>query len=229
MKYDEKYKILKKKFDFQKGLLILEGAGTYILTKGRECMLNGIWGFFVIGGILTGAFLGRMDLVTGAVIDGGRSAMELAFTMAGVVAVWSGILKIAEAGGMIDALAGKMTPMMDFLFPTVPRAHRARKYIATNFVANFLGLGWAATPAGLMAMKELQKLNREEKGTASSAMCMFLTVNMTSLQLVTVNILAYRAEFGSQNAAEIVGVGILATAVTTLAGISLAKLMERRG
>lgn len=192
-------------------------------------MLNGIWGFFVIGGILTGAFLGRMDLVTGAVINGGKSAMELAFTMAGVVAVWSGVLKIAEAGGMIDALAGKMTPMMDFLFPTVPREHRARKYIATNFVANFLGLGWAATPAGLMAMKELQKLNREEKGTASSAMCMFLTVNMTSLQLVTVNILAYRAEFGSQNAAEIVGVGILATAITTLAGISLAKLMERRG
>lgn len=202
---------------------------TYILTKGRERMLNGIWGFFVIGGILTGAFLGRMDLVTGAVINGGKSAMELAFTMAGVVAVWSGVLKIAEVGGMIDALAGKMTPMMDFLFPTVPRAHRARKYIATNFVANFLGLGWAATPAGLMAMKELQKLNREEKGTASSAMCMFLTVNMTSLQLVTVNILAYRAEFGSQNAAEIVGVGILATAITTLAGISLAKLMERRG
>ncbi len=191
-------------------------------------MLNGIWGFFVIGGILTGAFLGRMDMVTQAVIDGGKSAMELAFTMAGVVAVWSGVLKIAERGGMIDALAGKMTPLMDVLFPSVPRRHKARKYIAANFAANFLGLGWAATPAGLLAMKELQKLNQEEKGTASAAMCMFLTVNMTSLQLVTVNILAWRAKYGSQNPAEIVGVGILATLITTIVGTLAAKAIEGR-
>ncbi|MBR2850992.1 MAG: nucleoside recognition protein [Anaerotignum sp.] len=191
-------------------------------------MLNGIWGFFVIGGILTGAFLGRMDVVTQAVIGGGKSAMELAFTMAGVVAVWSGVLKIAEKGGMIDALAEKMTPLMDFLFPSVPRSHKARKYIAANFAANFLGLGWAATPAGLLAMQELQKLNREEMGTASAAMCMFLTVNMTSLQLVTVNILAWRAEYGSRNPAEIVGVGIVATLITTVFGTVLAKIVEGR-
>jgi len=191
-------------------------------------MLNGIWGFFVIGGILTGAFRGRMDVVTQAVIGGGKSAMELAFTMAGVVAVWSGVLKIAEKGGMIDALAEKMTPLMDFLFPSVPRSHKARKYIAANFAANFLGLGWAATPAGLLAMQELQKLNREEMGTASAAMCMFLTVNMTSLQLVTVNILAWRAEYGSRNPAEIVGVGIVATLITTVFGTVLAKIVEGR-
>ena len=191
-------------------------------------MLNGIWGFFMIGGILTGAFLGRMDLVTQAVIGGGKTAIELAFAMAGVVAVWSGVLKIAEKGGMIDVLAGKMTPIMDVLFPSVPRHHKARKYIAANFAANFLGLGWAATPAGLLAMKELQKLNREEKGTASAAMCMFLTVNMTSLQLVTVNILAFRAEYGSQNPAEIVGAGILATIITTIFGTLAAKIVERR-
>ncbi|MBR5793544.1 MAG: nucleoside recognition protein [Anaerotignum sp.] len=189
-------------------------------------MLNNIWGFFLMGGILTGAFLGRMDLVTQAVIGGGRSAVELAFAMAGVVAVWSGVLKIAEKGGMIDALTGKMTPLMDFLFPSVPRFHKARKYIAANFAANFLGLGWAATPAGLLAMQELQKLNREEKGTASSAMCMFLTVNMTSLQLVTVNILAFRAEYGSHNPAEIVGIGIVATLITTFVGVLAAKIIE---
>ncbi|MBQ5708595.1 MAG: nucleoside recognition protein [Anaerotignum sp.] len=191
-------------------------------------MLNGIWGFFMIGGILTGAFLGRMDMVTQAVIGGGKTAIELAFAMAGVVAVWSGVLKIAEKGGMIDALAGRLTPMMDVLFPSVPRCHKARKYIAANFAANFLGLGWAATPAGLLAMKELQKLNREEKGTASAAMCMFLTVNMTSLQLVTVNILAFRTEYGSENPAEIVGVGILATIITTIVGTFAAKIAEGR-
>lgn len=191
-------------------------------------MLNVIWGFFLIGGILTGAFLGRMDLVTNAVIDGGRNAVELAFTMAGVVAVWSGILKIAEKGGMIDALAEKMEPFLDFLFPEVPRGHAARRYISANFAANFLGLGWAATPAGLLAMEELAKLNGKT-GRASNAMCMFLVVNMSSLQLVTVNILAYRAEYGSAAPAEIVGAGIAATLGTTLVGILLAKILEGRG
>lgn len=190
-------------------------------------MLNVIWGFFLIGGILTGAFLGRMDLVTNAVIDGGRNAVELAFTMAGVVAVWSGILKIAEKGGMIDALAEKMEPFLDFLFPEVPRGHAARRYISANFAANFLGLGWAATPAGLLAMEELAKLNGKT-GRASNAMCMFLVVNMSSLQLVTVNILAYRAEYGSLAPAEIMGAGIAATLGTTLVGILLAKILEGR-
>ena len=191
-------------------------------------MLNVIWGFFLIGGILTGAFLGRMDLVTNAVIDGGRNAVELAFTMAGVVAVWSGILKIAEKGGMIDALAEKMEPFLDFLFPEVPRGHAARRYISANFAANFLGLGWAATPAGLLAMEGLAKLNGKT-GRASNAMCMFLVVNMSSLQLVTVNILAYRAEYGSAAPAEIMGAGIAATLGTTLVGILLAKILEGRG
>lgn len=191
-------------------------------------MLNVIWGLFLIGGILTGAFLGRMDLVTNAVIDGGRNAVELAFTMAGVVAVWSGILKIAEKGGMIDALAEKMEPFLDFLFPEVPRGHAARRYISANFAANFLGLGWAATPAGLLAMEELAKLNGKT-GRASNAMCMFLVVNMSSLQLVTVNILAYRAEYGSAAPAEIMGAGIAATLGTTLVGILLAKILEGRG
>ena len=191
-------------------------------------MLNVIWGFFLIGGILTGAFLGRMDLVTNAVIDGGRNAVELAFTMAGVEAVWSGILKIAEKGGMIDALAEKMEPFLDFLFPEVPRGHAARRYISANFAANFLGLGWAATPAGLLAMEELAKLNGKT-GRASNAMCMFLVVNMSSLQLVTVNILAYRAEYGSAAPAEIMGAGIAATLGTTLVGILLAKILEGRG
>lgn len=193
-------------------------------------MLNGIWGFFLIGGILTGAFLGRMDMVTGAILSGGRSAVELAFAMAGVISVWSGVLKIAERGGMIDRLAARLTPLMDFLFPSVPRLHPARKYIATNFVANFLGLGWAATPAGLVAMKELQEAEPRGKGGGHRGQCgIFLTVNMTSLQLVTMNILAYRMEYGSQNPAEIIGVGIAATMLTTLVGTLAAKALEGRG
>ncbi len=191
-------------------------------------MLNIIWGFFLIGGILAGAFLGRMDLLTNAILDGGKGAIQLAITMAGVIATWSGVLKIAERGGMIDLLSDKMEPFLSFLFPSIPKKHPARTYIAANFVANFLGLGWAATPAGLLAMKELAILNKRQKGTASNAMCMFLVVNMSSLQLVTVNIIAYRTEYGSAAPAEIVGAGIVATLVTTLVGIILAKCLEGR-
>ena len=202
-------------------------------------MLNVIWGFFLIGGILTGAFLGRMDLVTNAVIDGGRNAVELAFTMAGVVAVWSGILKIAEKGGMIDALAEKMEPFLDFLFPEVPRGHAARRYISANFAANFLGLGWAATPAGLKAMEELEKLEDDrrigkisgparKKAVASNEMCDFLIINISSLQLIPVNVIAYRSQYGSVNPAAVVGAGILATAVSTGAAVIFCRIMGGR-
>ena len=192
-------------------------------------MLNVIWGFFLIGGILTGAFLGRMDLVTNAVIDGGRNAVELAFTMAGVVAVWSGILKIAEKGGMIDALAERMEPFLDFLFPEVPRGHAARRYISANFAANFLGLGWAATPAGLMAMKSLQEINpNRDKTIASRDMCTFLILNISSLQLIPINIIAYRSQYGSVNPAGIVGAGIVATTISTAVGVVFAVVMGKR-
>ena len=202
-------------------------------------MLNGIWGFFLIGGILTGAFLGRMDMVTGAILSGGRSAVELALAMAGVISVWSGVLKIAERGGMIDRLAARLTPLMDFLFPSVPRLHPARKYIATNFVANFLGLGWAATPAGLQGMQALAELEQERRmkrapgkarkpGVASNEMCTFLIMNISSLQLIPINVIAYRSQYGSVNPAAIVGAGIVATTVSTLAGMVYCKIMDRK-
>lgn len=190
-------------------------------------MLNVVWGAFVLIGIVTAMFTGGMERVTNAVIDGGRDAVNLAITMAGVVATWSGIMKIAERGGMIQSLAKKMNPLLNFLFPSIPKKHPARLYIATNFVANFLGLGWAATPAGLLAMKELQSLNPNKK-VASPAMCMFLIINMSSLQLVTVNILAYRAQCGSVSPSEIVGAGIVATLFSTIAGVATAKLLEGR-
>lgn len=190
--------------------------------------MDWLWGFFIIGGILTGAFLGRMNFVTNGILDGGKTAMELVFAMAGVVAMWSGILKIGERAGMITSLARKLEPMMDFLFPSVPKGHKAREYIAANFAANFLGLGWAATPAGILAMKELQKLNNGSK-YASNAMCMFLLVNMSSLQMITINVLAYRTKYGSAAPTEIVGVGIMATLVTTIFGITLGKICGMGG
>lgn len=190
-------------------------------------MLNYIWGGFILVGVVVALFQGRMPEVTNAAINGGRDAVNLCITMMGVIATWTGVIKIAEKGGMIGILAKKMQPLLRFLFPSVPDNHPAQQYIATNFIANFLGLGWAATPAGLEAMKELNKLNKG-KETASHAMCMFLIINMSSVQLISVNIIAYRAQYQSQSPAEILGACIFATLFSTAAGILFAKSMGRR-
>ena len=189
-------------------------------------MLNYIWGAMIFIGIIVAAFTGNMDKVTEAVVNGGKDAVTLAITMLGVVSVWTGLMKIAEKGGLIQVLSHKLRPILRFLFPEISENHKALSYIATNFTANFLGLGWAATPAGLAAMKELQKLNRDKK-TASKSMCMFLVINMSSVQLVSVNILAYRAQYMSQSPSEILGPCLIATVVSTAAAIIAAKVMER--
>ena len=119
-------------------------------------MLNFIWVFCILFGILFALITGEMGAVSQAVLSGGREAVNLAITMAGVVATWSGIMKIAEKGGMISTLSNRFSPVLYFLFPEIPKKSKAMQYISANFIANFLGLGWAATPAGILAMKELQ-------------------------------------------------------------------------
>lgn len=187
-------------------------------------MLNKIWCFMVLFGVIYGIITGRSEAVTNAVIGGGKDAVTLSISMVGVVAVWTGIMKIGEEAGIIDAITKKIEPIMNFLFPEIKNKKKAKNYIATNMVANFLGLGWAATPAGLLAMKELQIINRD-KSTASNSMCMFMIINMSSVQLITVNVLAYRLQYGSMNPAEIIGAGIIATIFSTLAGIIFGKIM----
>ena len=187
-------------------------------------MLNKIWCFMVLFGVIYGIITGRSEAVTNAVIGGGKDAVTLSISMVGVVAVWTGIMKIGEEAGIIDAVTKKIEPVMNFLFPEIKNKKKAKNYIATNMVANFLGLGWAATPAGLLAMKELQIINRD-KSTASNSMCMFMIINMSSVQLITVNVLAYRLQYGSMNPAEIIGPGIIATIFSTLAGIIFGKIM----
>lgn len=126
---------------------------------------------------------------------------------------------------MVNRAASALAPLLGFLFPTVPKDSFARRYIATNMVANFLGLGWAATPAGLSAMKELKRLE-ETEGRATSAMCDFLIINISSLQLIPVNIIAYRSQYGSVSPAAIVGPAILATTVSTLAAVVFIKIRQ---
>ncbi|MBQ4347624.1 MAG: nucleoside recognition protein [Firmicutes bacterium] len=189
-------------------------------------MLSAIWAIMLIFGIVFGIANGRAELLTNAVISGGKSAVTLCIGLAGVVAVWSGIMKIAEEAGAIDILSDKLKGMMKRLFPSLPKDSAAGKYISTNLAANFLGLGWAATPAGINAMKELQKLSKD-KSRASDAMCMFMIINMSSVQLITVSVLAYRAEYLSAAPGEIIAPAIIATAISTAAGIAAAKILGR--
>lgn len=189
-------------------------------------MLNYIWAGMLAIGLCFGVITGRGEILVTAIISGSKEAVTLAINICGIIAFWCGIMKIAEESGMIDSLSKKISPILDFLFPSVPKNHIARGHIATNLAANFLGLGWAATPAGLLAMEELQRLNKDKR-TASDAMCMFLIVNMSSVQLISVNIIALRAQYQSQSPSDIIVPSIIATTISTAVGIIFAKMYER--
>lgn len=202
-------------------------------------MLNYLWAGMILVGIVYGAFNEKMPDITNAALDSAKEAVTLCITMIGVMSFWTGIMEIASRAGIIGMAARKMRPLIRFLFPRIPKEHRANEHITTNFIANFLGLGWAATPAGLKAMEELGKLEDDrragraagparKKGIASNEMCTFLIINISSLQLIPVNVIAYRSQYGSANPAGIVGAGIAATAVSTGAAIVFCKLMDRK-
>ncbi|MDR1001083.1 MAG: nucleoside recognition protein [Clostridiales bacterium] len=190
-------------------------------------MLNYIWGGMIVIGLVVGGITGRMQEVTNAIIDSAKSAVTLCITMLGVMSMWTGLMRIAEKAGLIESLSNKMMPALRWLFPEIPKNHVAFRHIATNFIANILGLGWAATPAGLKAMNELQSLNRDSN-TASDSMCMFMIINMSSLQLVTMNIIAFRSQYNSANPSEIIGPGLIATLGSTVAGVLAALLLRKK-
>lgn len=194
-------------------------------------MLNKLWGFMILIGIVFAAFNGRMGDVGTAAIDSSREAVTLCITMLGIMSMWTGLMNIAKKAGIIDALTKGLRPILAFLFPDVPREHVVNEYIASNIIANILGLGWAATPMGLKAMKELADIQREVEGEttrASKAMCTFLIINISSLQVIPVSIIAYRSQYGSVNPAAVVMPALLATLASTLAGVIFCKIMYQK-
>lgn len=194
-------------------------------------MLNALWAGMLLLGIIYGAMTGRLDDVTQAAIDSSKEAVTLAITMFGIISMWSGIMEIAHKSGLIGSLTKRMKKLLRFLFPGLPDEHLAKEYIATNMIANVFGLGWAATPAGLKAMQALQELNIERGGNrnvASTYMCTFLVINISSLQLIPVNIIAYRSQYGSVDPMAVVAPGLIATLITTLVGIMFCKIMQQK-
>lgn len=180
----------------------------------------------IIIGIVVGVLKGNIAEVSNATINSSKEAVSICIAMLGVMAMWSGIMQIAKKSGLITYMTRALNPFIQLLFPDIPKGHIVREYIASNMIANILGLGWAATPAGLMAMKELKKLNKDSD-IASCDMCTFLIVNISSLQLIPVNIIAYRSQYGSANPAEILGAGIIATAFSTLVGIIFSVIARK--
>lgn len=184
-------------------------------------MLNYLWGFMILIGIVVGALKGNISEVGNAAINSSKEAVSLCITMLGVMAMWTGMMQVAKKCGLVASFTKALRPVIRFLFPDIPKDHIVNEYIASNMIANILGLGWAATPMGLMAMKELKKLNGDRE-VASCDMCTLLIVNISSLQLIPVNIIAYRSQYGSANPAEILMSGIIATAISTLVGVIFA-------
>lgn len=210
-------------------------------------MLNYLWAGMTLMGILWGALHGQMTAVTDGAIQASKEAVTLCITMLGVMTLWTGVLEIGHRSGLVDQLARRMGPILTFLFPKLDPEGEARKQISVNMIANILGLGWAATPAGLKAMEELKKVEEErrtggaagqkdsagrsaaarQEGTASNEMCTFLIINISSLQLIPMNMIAYRSQYGSVNPTAIVGPALAATFISTVVAVIFCKVMDR--
>lgn len=212
-----------------------------------------LWSGMILVGIVYGIFTGNLKDVTEAAVSSSRDAVSLCISMAGVVAMWSGLMKIAEMAGLVEELSQKMCPVVRFLFPGLEEESEAGKYISLNFLSNILGLGWAATPAGLKAMECLKQeqegilsdkkmgntaenvkfrdrrnITERQSITASREMCTFLIINISSLQLIPVNIIAYRMQYGSAEPTAVVAPAIVATAASTVVAVIFCKIMDRR-
>lgn len=201
-------------------------------------MLNYLWAGMIAVGIIYGVLTGNMGAVTNGAIDAAKEAINLCLNMCGIMALWMGLMEIAQTSGLVQVMTNQISPFVSFLFPRIPKDHPSREAISTNIIANILGLGWAATPAGLKAMEELAKLE-EERGNpsyqsgkgqeriASNEMCIFLIMNIASLQLIPVNMIAYRSQYGSVMPTAVIAPGLIATLSTALLAVIFCKIMDK--
>jgi spore maturation protein A len=191
-----------------------------------ECdLLNTIWLLLLASGIIVAALNGNIEVVSQAALQAAQEAVEVCINLIGIMALWLGIMKIAEKAGLIKGLAYLLGPLLKRLFPAIPPGHPAMGAIVLNLSANMLGLGNAATPFGMKAMQEMQKLNagRDE---ASTAMCTFLAINTSCITFIPATIIGIRVSFGSANPTEIVGACIFATSCASVVAISLDYLLR---
>lgn len=190
-------------------------------------MINYIWFFLILIGILVALFSGNLDIINTVLIEDAEEAVMFAIGLIGIMAVWLGLMNIAEKSGLIKSLSKIATPMTRFLFPEIPKDHPAMSAIIMNMITNMFGAGNSATAIGIKAMEEMNTLNRD-KDKATNAMCMFLVINMSSIQLVPLTVIKIRADAGSTNPTEIIGTTLIATAISTLVAVIYVKIMQGR-
>ncbi|WP_051250779.1 nucleoside recognition domain-containing protein [Paenibacillus harenae] len=190
-------------------------------------MVNWIWLFFIVASVVVAVVNGKMDAVTQAAFEGAKSGVTVSFGLISIMVFWLGMMRIAEDAGLLQKLARLLGPAVRMLFPDVPRNHPAIGYIMSNLSANLFGLGNAATPMGIKAMQELQKLN-PDSATATPAMCTLLALNTSSITIIPTTLIAIRMNYGSANPAEIIGTTLAATFVATSAAILADKWYRRK-
>ncbi len=189
--------------------------------------LNGIWLFLIVFATLVAAYNGTMAELTAATFEAAENAVTLAIGLIGALALWLGLIKVVEVAGLMQMIARAIRPVMVRLFPEVPPEHPAMSAMVLNMAANALGLGNAATPMGLKAMAELDKLN-PAAGTATNAMCLFLAINTSSVTLLPISAITVRASAGAANPGAIILPSLVATLCSTAVAILAAKLLARR-
>lgn len=190
-------------------------------------MLNVIWPIFIIISFIYAFLVGRVDDVNQSIFDSAASAVELSITFLGTMCLWNGVMKIVQETSLIEKLTKLLRPIMKFLFPNLKDKDTANKEISMNLIANILGLGNAATPLGLKAMKTMQKEN-EKKDTLSNSMAMFIVLNTASLQLVPTTVIAIRSSLGSENPSSIILPIWIVSIITVVTGVSITKILMKK-
>lgn len=189
-------------------------------------MINIIWMMLIVIAVVTAGLSGTMQEVTNGAINGARSSVDIALGLIGVMALWLGVMRVAEEAGIVQMIARMVKPVMRRIFPEIPPEHPAMGAMLMNMAANALGLANAATPLGLKAMKELQSLNTV-KDRASNAMVTFLAINTSDVTIIPITVIGIRATAGSASPTEIIGTTIIATVCSTAAAIIAAKSLQR--
>ena len=190
-------------------------------------MINIIWGIFVVSGILYYLISGDISSINSEILNSGKVSLDMVIEMFPVMAVWLGLMNIAKESGLLQRISSKISIVLKYLFPDIPKGYESISYIASNIVINMFGLGSAATPFGLKAMKSLQKLN-PKKDTASRSMITFLVLNTSGVTIVPTMIISIRMMHGSINPTEIVITCLIATICSTIAGLLMDRFLARR-